>query len=78
MLLAYQEYQKYHEIELQQYFQSEYRDNWEFAMIKFVNEREEKESECVRKFFLKAWQSLLDFAGLQKRHGLNHKHPQAV
>ena len=78
MLPAYQEYQKYHEIELQQYFRSEYRDDWEFAMMKFVNEREENRSESVRKLFLKAWQGLLDFAGIHKQYGLDHKHPQAV
>ena len=62
MLSAYQEYQ---EIEVKRYFQSEYRDDWEYAMIQFVNKREEKKSESVRKFFLKSWQSLPDFAGLQ-------------
>ena len=71
-------YQGYHEIELKRYFQSEYRDDWEYAMIQFVNEREVKKSESVRKFFLKAWQRLLDFAGIHKQYGLDHKHPQAV
>ena len=47
-------------------------------MIQFVNEREVKKSESVRKFFLKAWQGLLDFAGIHKQYGLDHKHPQAV
>ena len=64
MLPACQEYQKYHEIKLQQYFRSDYRDDWEFAMMQFVNEREENRIESVRKFFLKAWQGLQDFAGL--------------
>ena len=50
MLLAYQEY---HEIELQQYFQSEYRDDWEFAMIQFVSEREEKKVSLFESFFSK-------------------------
>jgi hypothetical protein len=71
-------YQGYHEIELKRYFQSEYRDDWEFAMIQFVNEREERKSASVRKFFLKAWQGLLDFAGIHKHYGLDHKHPQAI
>ena len=71
-------YQGYHEIELKRYFQSEYRDDWEYAMIQFVNEREEKKSESIRKFFLKAWQVLLDFAGIHKHYRLDHKHPQAV
>ena len=51
MLPAYQEYQKYHEIELQQYFQSEYRDEWEFVMIHFVSEREEKKVSLFESFF---------------------------
>ena len=71
-------YQGYHEIELKRYFQSEYRDDWEYAMIQFVNEREENRSESVRKLFLKAWQGLLDFAGIRKHYGLNHKHPRAI
>ena len=75
MLPAYQGYQ---EIELKRYFQSEYRDDWEYATIQFVSEREEKKSESVRKFFLKARQRLLDFAGIHKQYGLDHKHPQAV
>ena len=75
MLPAYQGYQ---EIELQRYFQSEYRDDWEFAMIQFVNEREESKTASVRQFFLKAWQGLLDFAGIHKHYGLDHKHPQAI
>ena len=70
--------QGFREIELQRYFQSEYRDDWEFAMIQFVNEREEKKGESVRQFFLKAWQGLLDFADLYKQYKLEHKHPQAV
>ena len=44
MLPAYQGYQ---EIELKRYFQSEYRDDWEYAMIQFVNEQEVKKSESV-------------------------------
>ena len=75
MLPAYQGYQ---EIELKRYFQSEYRDDWEYEMIQFVNEREVKKSESVRKFFLKAWQGLLDLAGIHKHYRLDHKHPQAV
>ena len=75
MLPAYQGYQ---EIELKRYFQSEYRDDWEYAMIQFVSEREEKKSESVRKFFLKARQRLLDFASIHKQYVLDHKHPQAV
>ena len=71
-------YQGYHEIELKRYFQSEYRDDWEYAIIQFVNEREVKKSESVRKFFLKAWQELLDLAGIHKHYRLDHKHPQAV
>ena len=67
MLPAYQGYQ---EIELQRYFQSEYRDDWEFAMIQFVNEREERKTASVRQFFLKAWQGLLEFAGIHKHYGL--------
>ena len=71
-------YQKYHEIELQQYFRSEYRDDWESAMIKFAKEREDNRSESVRKFFLKAWQGLLDLAAICKHYELNHKHPRAI
>ena len=71
-------YQGYHEIELKRYFQSEYRDDWEYAMSQFVNEREVKKSESIRKFFLKTWQGLLDFAGIHKHYRLDHKHPQAV
>ena len=48
MLPAYQEY---HEIELKQYFRSEYRDDWEYAMIQFVNEREEKKASLFESFF---------------------------
>ncbi len=44
-------YQRYQEIELQRYFQSEYRDDWEFAMIQFVNEREEKKLHQFVSFF---------------------------
>ena len=47
-------------------------------MIQFVNEREVKKSESVRKFFLKAWQGLLDLAGIHKHYRLDHKHSQAV
>ena len=47
-------------------------------MMKFVNEREEKKGESVRQIFLKAWQGLLNFAGLYKRYKLEHKHPQVV
>jgi hypothetical protein len=47
-------------------------------MMQFVNEREENRSESVRKFFLKAWQGLLDFACIRKHYGLNHKHPRAI
>ena len=75
MLPAYQGYQ---EIELKRYFQSEYRDDWGYTMIQFVNEREVKKSESVRKFFLKAWQGLLDLAGIHKHYRLDHKHPQSV
>ena len=75
MLPAYQENQ---EIELKRYFQSEYRDDWEYAVIQFVNEREVKKSESVQKFFLKAWQRLIDLAGIHKHYRLDHKHPQAV
>ena len=75
MLPAYQGYQ---EIALKRYFQSEYRDDWEYEMIQFVNEREVKKSESVRKLFLKAWQGLLDLAGIHKLYRLDHKHPQAV
>ena len=71
-------YQGYHEIELKRYFQSEYRDDWEYAMIQFISGREEKKIESVRKFFLRAWQGLLDFAGIHKHYRLDHKHPQAV
>ena len=44
-------YQGYHEIELKRYFQSEYRDDWEYAMIQFVNEREEKKASLFESFF---------------------------
>ena len=71
-------YQGYQEIELKRYFQSEYRDDWEYAMIQFVNEREVKKSESVRKFFLRAWQGLLDLAGIHKHYRLDYKHPQSV
>ena len=71
-------YQGYKEIELQRYFKSEYRDDWEFAMTRFVNEREERKSSSVRQSLLKAWQGLLDFAGIDKQYGIDHKHPQAV
>ncbi len=71
-------YQEYQEIELQQYFKSEYRDDWEFAMIQFVDKRKDRRSASVRKFFLKAWQDLLDFAGIHKHYGRDHKHPQAI
>ena len=70
--------QGYHEIELKRYFQSEYRDDWEYAIIQFVNEREVKKSESVRKFFLKVWQGLQDLAGIHKHYRLDHRHPQAV
>ncbi len=43
-------YQGYHEIELQRYFQSEYRDDWEYAMSQFVNEREVKKSDQFESF----------------------------
>ena len=48
MLPAYQGYQ---EIELKRYFQSEYRDDWEYAMIQFVSEREEKKVSLFENFF---------------------------
>ena len=48
MLPAYQGYQ---EIELKRYFQSEYRDDWEYAMIQFVNEREVKKKRVCSKVF---------------------------
>ena len=48
MLPAYQGYQ---EIELKRYFQSEYRDDWEYAMIQFVNEREEKKESLFESSF---------------------------
>ena len=48
MLPAYQGYQ---EIELKRYFQSEYRDDWEFAMIQFVNAREVKKKRVCSKVF---------------------------
>ena len=55
MFPKYQRNEKYHEIELQRYFQSEHRDDCQHAMVQYVNEREEKKRESVRKFFLKAW-----------------------
>ena len=75
MLPAYQGYQ---EIELKRYFQSEYRDDWEYAMIQFVNEREVKKASLFESFFLKAWRGLLDLAGIHKLYRLDHKHPQSV
>ena len=47
-------------------------------MIQFVNEREVKKSESVRKFFLKAWQGLLDLAGIHMHYRPDHKHLQSV
>ena len=48
MLPAYQGYQ---EIELKRYFQSMYRDDWEYEMIQFVNEREVKKASLFESFF---------------------------
>ena len=48
MLPAYQGYQ---EIELKRYFQSEYRDDRGYAMIQFVNEREEKKKVSLFESF---------------------------
>ena len=67
MLPAYQGYQ---EIELKRYFQSEYRDDWEYAMIQFVNEREEKKESLFESSFSRLGKSCKILLVFKKATGL--------
>ena len=67
MLPAYQGYQ---EIELKRYFQSEYRDDWEYAMIQFVNEREDKKESLFESSFSRLGKVCKILLGFENATGL--------